>query len=76
VAFKPIVRDTGAAIDPVLKAKIDALSHEQLAYHWRFARSGDPLLSGQTGDYFAARLFNHFGGITPEISKKIGWEVT
>lgn len=56
------------------KAKIDAMSHEEMCRHWRFAKVGDPLLQGEAGFYFKSRLFDHFGGFTPEISKRIGWE--
>ena len=39
---------------------------------WRFAKSGDPLLQGDTGDYFA-KVMKEKGGFTPEISKDLGW---
>jgi hypothetical protein len=55
------------------KSRIDALTHEQLAFKWRFAPCGDPLLTGNAGKYFTDRLFKHFGGITPELSKNMGW---
>lgn len=54
------------------KATIDAMTQEDMARRWRFARAGDPLLQGDVGEYFAER-FNRLGGFTPEISKKIGW---
>ena len=55
------------------KAKIDAMSHRELAKMWRHAPSEEPLLQGETGKYFKERLFEHFGGFTPELSKSIGW---
>jgi hypothetical protein len=54
------------------KAEIDAMSQFELCRMWRFAPTGSPLLQGDTGDYFAARL-KEMGGFTPEISKRLGW---
>ena len=54
------------------KRKIDAMTQEELARLHRFAPSGHP--------YFDKRLplYGHFKkrfkGMTPEISKHIGWE--
>ena len=59
--------------NPEQKDRIDAMSQEELCYHWRFAPVGDPLLAGDAGRYFAKRL-NESGGFTPEISKSLGWE--
>ncbi len=58
------------------KKKIDELSHRDMCYMWRFGtapakwrlRNDDGL-----AEYFTDRLFKHFGGFTPEISKEIGW---
>ncbi len=36
---------------------------------WIYLRSDLP-----TGSAFVERLFKHFGGFTPEISKELGWE--
>ena len=55
------------------KVMIDAMPHEEMCRKWRFAALGDPLLQGAVGAYFSDRLFKHFGGFTPEISKRIGW---
>ena len=57
---------------PEQKQTIDNMSQYQLCRHWRFAKSGDPLLSGETGDYFS-KVMNEKGGFTPEISKSLGW---
>ena len=54
------------------KKRIDGMSQYELCKMWRFSES-DPLLEGETGAYFAERLWKHFGGFTPEISKQIGW---
>lgn len=56
------------------KAEIDAMSHEELCYAWRFNPTGHYLFVGEIGSYATRRLHEHFGGFTPEISKKIGWD--
>lgn len=58
------------------KAEIDNLSHEEMCRHWRFG-TGKRIWFDSTNElagYFKDRLFNHFGGFTPEISKRIGWD--
>lgn len=54
-------------------AEINSLTHEQLARLWRFAPSEHIYFSEQ---YFGSlkERFKKFGGMTTEISKKIGWE--
>jgi hypothetical protein len=59
-------------VTPELKAEIDAMGQLQMAAVWRFAKTGDPRLQGEAGDYFQ-RCFNKLGGFTPAISKAIGW---
>lgn len=57
------------------KDEIDALTHEEMCRYWRFG-GGKPEWfdsTKQESTYFHDRLFVHFGGFTPEISKKIGW---
>ena len=61
-----------ATMAPENKARIDAMTREQMAFHWRFAAVGDPLLQGVTGDYFS-KVFGEMGGMSPEISKALGW---
>jgi hypothetical protein len=56
-----------------LKKKIDLLSHEEMARIWRFGSSDNEMLQGEAGNYFKERLFDHFGGFNPQLSKKIGW---
>lgn len=51
------------------KIMIDALSHYDMCSTWRFAATGDWMIMGECGGYFKTRLFDHFGGFTPEISK-------
>ena len=55
-----------------LKREIDGMSQYDLCAKWRFAHAGDPLLAGEVGDYFTAKL-KEKGGFTPEISKQLGW---
>ena len=57
------------------KEKIDNMTHEELARMYRFERIGHPVFSSVYDDlyqYFENR-FNKFGGMTPAISKMIGW---
>ncbi len=54
------------------KQQIDNMSQYELCAKWRFAPSGDPLFQGDTGDYLA-KVFKEKGGMTPEISKSLGW---
>lgn len=56
-----------------LKTKIDRMSHKELATIWRHGSSDNELLQGKAGEYFKDRLFNHFGGFNPGLSKDIGW---
>ena len=55
------------------KHQIDGMSREEMAAKWRFAAPGDPLLQGDTGQYFADVFFKGKGGFSPEISKGLGW---
>ena len=56
------------------KDAIDAMSRYEMCRMWRFAKSGEPLLQGMAGGYFAKRLMS-LGGVSPEISKSLefGW---
>lgn len=55
------------------KQRIDSMSQFDMAHMWRFSPTGEPLLQGDTGDYFS-KVFREKGGFTPEISKRLGWE--
>lgn len=57
------------------KAQIDALTHEEICRMWRFGTMKKEWKdnSNPAAKYFQERLFNHFGGFTSEISKRIGW---
>jgi hypothetical protein len=54
------------------KEQIDKMTQFEMAYMWRFAKLGEPLLQGDTGDYFV-EVFKEKGGMTPEISRLLGW---
>ena len=55
--------------------KIQNLDHYEMCRLWRFSASGHPWFysSKPFAEVFKKRLFEHFGGFTPEISKSIGW---
>lgn len=57
--------------------RISDMGHHEMCHKWRFAPiSETPIYLRSdlpTGKAFRDRLFDHFGGFTPEISKKIGW---
>ena len=57
---------------PEQKQEIDSMSQYELCKKWRFAPVGDPLLQGDTGNYFA-QVMKDKGGMTSEISKSLGW---
>lgn len=56
------------------KAKIDTLSQLEMARLWRFVRAGHPYFNSELPlyEHFKAR-FEKLGGMTPEISKQLGW---
>jgi hypothetical protein len=53
--------------------QINEMSHFEMCSLWRFAPSGHPFfnITLPYAEVFQARLFNHFGGFTPEISKAL-----
>jgi hypothetical protein len=55
------------------KEKIDKMSQYEMAYLWRFGEIGEPLLQGDTGEYFT-KIFIEKGWFTIEISKSLGWK--
>ncbi len=56
------------------KAEIDAMSHLEMARLYRFAKVGHPyFVPGPLNDLFYAK-WESLGGMTPEISKEIGWQ--
>lgn len=57
------------------KAKIDAMSREEMCRLYRFAPAGHPYFESQSPlwEHFEKR-FKALGGFSPAISKAIGWE--
>jgi hypothetical protein len=54
--------------------EIDAMTQEEIARLWRFAPSGHPaFVSGSLENKRITERFAQLGGMTPEISKRIGW---
>ncbi|RLG45571.1 MAG: hypothetical protein DRN81_01250 [Thermoproteota archaeon] len=58
-----------------MKKRIDNMSQIQMATALRFAPAGDQLFIGECGEYFD-KVFKEKGGMTPAISKSIGWNNT
>ncbi len=58
--------------------QINAMSHFDMCKLWRHAPVGHAYLDSTTpyAEVFQKRLFEHFGGFTPEISKAVGWETS
>jgi hypothetical protein len=58
--------------DPVVQ-KINGMSHFEMCHLWRFAPAGHPYFDSSQpyAEVFRKRLFDHFGGFTPEISKAL-----
>ena len=56
--------------------KINQMSHYDMCYLWRFAPPGHPYFDSSLPyvDVFKDRLFHHFKGFTPEISKSLGFD--
>ena len=56
------------------KEEIDKMSQVEMASRYRFAPSGDPFFRNDLPlyEYFNER-FQKLGGMTTEISKRIGW---
>lgn len=56
------------------KEKIDAMSHVEMARVLRFTRLGTwPFNDDEIGSYFLEK-FHEAGGMTPQISRLIGWD--
>ena len=60
------------------KKQIDEMDYGIMLSLWRFARIGHPMLSGETGDYFAKVMKEKTAKLTDSektaISNLIGWE--
>lgn len=66
---------TQEQIDEALK-EIETFDHYTMCSMWRFGNCRPIFLRNDipTGEAFKKRLFEHFGGFTPEISKSLGWK--
>ena len=57
---------------------IDNASYYMLLEHWRNAPPGDPMFSGEDGEYFAKVMFDKKNAISDaavvNASKMVGWE--
>jgi len=56
------------------KDKIDGMSHFEMCRYVRFAPCGHPLFDKTLplAEYFRAK-YEEYGGMTPAISKELGW---
>jgi len=54
---------------------INEMTHRELVGLWRGASPGHPYFDDRFPYYerFSERLFTEFGGITPKVSKQVGW---
>lgn len=56
-----------------IKAQIDQMSQFDMVHTQRYAPAGSPMFcNDETYAHFQARL-KLLGGITPEVSKAVGW---
>ena len=60
-------------MDDELRKEINQMDHETMARLWRFEPAGSKYFIGEASELFMQR-FMRFGGMTPELSKRIGWE--
>jgi hypothetical protein len=72
--MKTTKHETAGECPAHIAAEIDALGHEKMAELWRFAPAGSSYFVADSPQwaYFFAR-FQKLGGMTPEVSKAIGW---
>lgn len=58
----------------LIMMEIEVMTHEEMARLYRFTPSGSPIFRSDLPLYekFITR-FNSFGGMTTEMSQKIGW---
>ena len=53
---------------------IDNASYEELLKRWRFSEAGDPIFTGEIGEYYKQVMNERRDQNHTTISKKIGWE--
>lgn len=79
VSIEKVIRRKGMELTDKQKAIIGAINHMghyEMCNLWRNAPSGHPFFDKTQPffEIFEERLFNHFGGFPPGISKSIGWK--
>jgi len=69
--MKTLTKDQMKIVD-----EINSMDHRAMCKMWRFHEAGHEYfnITGPYAKIFRERLFKHFGGFTPEISKSIGWD--
>lgn len=55
-----------------LNKLIDNMTREEMARRWRFAPLHDPIFSSKPHSDRFVKRFRSLGGMSPEISKRIG----
>ena len=62
-------------IDQSTIDRINSMPHEEMCRLWRFAPTGHPYFDNSL-PYYAVfkKRYDEFGRMTPEISKRIGWD--
>jgi len=60
------------------KKWIDEAAYETLLGKWRFAAAGDPMFTGDTGQYYIKVMVERRAEVGPQAhtaaSKSLGWE--
>lgn len=60
--------------NPEIVAKINSMSHFEMAYNYRFCSFGHMYFDSNLPYYeIFMKRFREFGGMTTSISKQIGW---
>ena len=67
-----MVKEQVDNISEKMLGEINNLTQIEMARLTRFAKSGHPYFVGKTYEHFQKR-FKELGGMTPAISKIIGW---
>ena len=69
---KQILKDCTPEVQAIIE-KINQMGHYEMCSLWRFAPSGHPYFDKTLpySEIYRKRLFGHFGGFTPEISKRL-----
>ena len=73
--FNPQQPKTMKTKEEITIEKINQMGHYEMCSLWRFASPGHPYFDKTLpyAEVFKNRLFNYFGGFTPEISKSLSF---